>query len=100
PTEVATHGSPQAIASSRVNGIPCVATSVGGIPEVLTDKVNGYIVKPGDKEGLNRAILQVLKNKEGVGKLSENARRTIEERFSSSRMVEGYLGLYESLIKT
>ncbi len=93
-------GIPLTLLEAMACGLPCVATSVGGIPEVLIDNVNGYVVKPGDREGLNRVISHVLKNKEGVEKLSENARRTIEQRFSSSRMVEGYLGLYESLIKT
>ena len=37
-------------------GIPCLATRVGGIPEVVTDGVNGLLVQPNDGEGLVAAL--------------------------------------------
>ncbi|MBP7633932.1 glycosyltransferase family 4 protein [Candidatus Ozemobacteraceae bacterium] len=37
-------------------GLPCIATNVGGIPEIVEDGANGVLVKPGDEEGLIAAL--------------------------------------------
>ena len=41
-------------------GVPVVACAVGGIPEVVSDGVSGYLVAPGDKANLERALRWLL----------------------------------------
>ncbi len=93
-------GIPLTLLEAMASGLPCVATSVGGMPEVIVDGANGYLVQPGDKEGLSQAILRVHDNKIESQEVSEKARITIENRFSSTRMLHDYLDVYGSLVKS
>lgn len=91
-------GIPLTLLEAMACRLPCIATSVGGIPEVIVDTVNGYLVAPGDTEGLRQVVIRVLGNKVEAKDVSVRARTTIENRFSSAKMIEDYLGVYGSLI--
>ncbi|MCK5291979.1 MAG: glycosyltransferase family 4 protein [Thermoplasmata archaeon] len=91
-------GIPLTLLEAMACGLPCIATSVGGIPEVIVDKTNGYLVQPSDMEGLRKTLALVLGNRDEAQEISSKARFTVENRFSSSRMIEDYLGVYESLV--
>lgn len=67
-------------------GLPVIATNVGGLPEAVTDKKTGYVVKSCDSDALTGAILQYFKEEK-----SEEFRNNVEreqERFSWDRTVE------------
>src|SRR5262249_3902775 len=49
-------GFPNAVMESMVAGVPVIATSVGGTPELIDDRVTGYLVPPGDSAALARQI--------------------------------------------
>ncbi len=53
-------GLPIALLEALAAGVACVATSVGGVPEVLTDGEDGLLVGPGDPDALAAAIRKLL----------------------------------------
>lgn len=75
-------------------GLPSIATDAGGIPEVIEDGVNGFIVQIGDTDMAAEKALLVLKNDELRVTLMENALRTAADKFHSSTIVDQYERLY------
>lgn len=80
-------------------GKPVVATSVGGIPEVVKDNETGILVPPKAPEALARAIIALLKSEEKRQKMGEAAKNWVDDKFSASRMVERVSNLYSELVK-
>lgn len=63
---------------------PVVATRVGGIPEVVEDGVNGFLVEPRDVEGLTIRVAQLIANSALRIRMGEAGRASVEQRFSDS----------------
>ena len=90
-------GVPMALLEGMSNGIPVVATPVGGVPDVIRSGENGLLVSPGDIEGLARAIVSLLTNPHLSSSIG-NAGLAYIERFHSVDHVCALLhGIYASL---
>ena len=81
-------GMPLVVLEAMSVGLPVVATSVSGIPEVVLDGETGWLVSPEDPAELAAALLQLLVNPaEGVRR-GENGRRRVEQEFHPGRACE------------
>jgi glycosyltransferase involved in cell wall biosynthesis len=94
-----TEGVPQSLLQAFAARVPAVASSVGGIPEVVTDKETGILVAPEDAAALARGIEAVLDDPAGAAERAAAARRLVEERFSHATSVGRLLDIYESLLR-
>ncbi len=94
-----TEGVPQSLLQAFAARVPAVASSVGGIPEVVTDKETGILVAPEDAAALARGIEAVLDDPAGAAERAAAARRLVEERFSHAISVGRLLAIYESLLR-
>jgi glycosyltransferase involved in cell wall biosynthesis len=92
-------GLPVAIAEAMAAHIPVVATSVGGLPEVVKDGYNGYLVPPGDANLLADRILTLIDDREKRGRLADNAKKVADEKLSLTAMIEAYQELYCELTR-
>ncbi|MBU0478058.1 glycosyltransferase family 4 protein [bacterium] len=83
--------------------LPAVATTAGGIPEVVVDKETGVLVPPKNPKALADAIIQLLSNKEEAKEMGERGLERVKTMFNVSRMVEEtekvYMRLYEHITK-
>ncbi len=79
-------------------GAPVVATRIGGLPEVIDDQVDGYLLPVGDVEGMSEAVLGLLQDEELHRRMSEEARRRSVARFSADRIVPLYESYYERVL--
>ena len=68
-------------------GILVIAAEVGGIPEIVRDKFNGFLVKPGDSKSLARHIIALLDDPDQMQLFSLTGRELVLEHFSIDRMV-------------
>jgi glycosyltransferase involved in cell wall biosynthesis len=88
-------GFPLTILESLSFGVPCVATGVGGVPEILGED---YLVEKWDPEGLASKISWLLENPEDRRRIGVEGRELVESKFSLERMISEYRKLYEEMI--
>jgi len=69
-------GLPNVILEAMALGVPVIATDLAGIPDVLRDGKNGFIVKPRDIKSLREKILLLMNDERMLRKMSRNARKT------------------------
>ncbi|MEW6201092.1 MAG: glycosyltransferase family 4 protein [bacterium] len=91
-------GLPYVILEAMAMGKPIISTNVGGIPEAITDGVEGRLVTPGSAEGLTDALLALLRQPEEMQRMSAAARKKVSETFSVDKMVEETEKIYRSII--
>jgi glycosyltransferase involved in cell wall biosynthesis len=75
-------------------GLPVVATRVGGIPETVSDGVNGLLVEPGSALELTRAIRALILDPERRRRMGEKNVALVTERFGWPRIAEAYEEVY------
>lgn len=79
-------------------GVPIVAAPFGGMPEIVHDGVNGFLVDPRDEKKLTEAIERLLEDASLRRAMGEKGRALVEKNFSIDAMVEGNLAIYEKVI--
>jgi colanic acid/amylovoran biosynthesis glycosyltransferase len=84
----AIEGSPVAILEAGASGLPVVATSHGGIPDVVIDNETGLLVEERDVEGMAQQMLRPLRDPALAGSLGRAARRRVETHFSAARSID------------
>ncbi len=81
-------GFPQVILEAMSCGLPVVATSVGGIPEIIEHGVNGLLVQPRSPELLAQSMAKLLLDDGTRNLMSQRAREIAVERFSLEHVVK------------
>ncbi len=79
-------------------GTPMVGFDIGGIPDMVTHKESGYIATPYDTKDLARGIAYILEDDARRQYMGQQARSTVEERYSSPVVAKQYIKLYEELL--
>ncbi len=85
---------PYAVLEPMSYGKPVVASSVGGIPEIITDGVDGLLVEPGNSDMLAKAITRLLSDKSLKNVLGQQAKLKIANKFSWHVNIPKYLKCY------
>ena len=91
-------GLPITIIEAMMSALPVVATSVGGVPELIDPGV-GVLVPPKAPEMLARAITSIVSDPEMRNKMGQSGRQRALERFTQERMVAATEKLYEHVAK-
>jgi len=82
------------IVEAMAQSTPVIATDVGGVTEIITDKVTGLLHRPADDADLAEKILSLLSNKALGERLVEAARRLVEDRFTIRQFAASMAKLY------
>lgn len=80
-------------------GCPSVATSVGGIPEVVENGLSGLLVPFGDADQLARSIEQLISDSKLRKQLGANAKAEAQKKFTADAIIPRYEALYADLLK-
>lgn len=78
--------------------LPCVATDVGGNPEVVGHERSGYLVPSGDASSAAEHILNLLRDREHAAKMGCEGRRIVEQQFTVQGMMAKIVDSYDGLL--
>jgi glycosyltransferase involved in cell wall biosynthesis len=90
-------GFPNAIIEALAASRPVVATSVGGVVDVISDGVNGILIAPTDSKGLANALAQLKASAQLRNILGERGRELVKKRYSRAEVISRLGSLYESV---
>ncbi|TRO49962.1 glycosyltransferase, partial [Candidatus Bathyarchaeota archaeon] len=89
---------PFAILEALSSRLPVVTTRVGGIPEMIDDGKNGFLVPPANSLDLAKKILYLLENPNAASEMAYQARKTIREKFDWQLIVKKVLRVYQETL--
>jgi glycosyltransferase involved in cell wall biosynthesis len=90
-------GVPLSVLEAMAAGVPCVATAVGGVPEILEHRRTGLLVRPGSPAALSGALLELLTDSAGAARIGAAAREMVAREWSPAVQARRYAALYGEL---
>jgi glycosyltransferase involved in cell wall biosynthesis len=76
-----------------------ISGRVGGIPDLVTDGENGFLITPGDVESLQKHLLFVATHPEQMMQMAENNRRKIDEQYNLEKLNAWLFSMYRQITK-
>ncbi|MBU4343338.1 MAG: glycosyltransferase family 4 protein [Candidatus Omnitrophica bacterium] len=77
---------------------PMVVTETGGMPEIIKDGINGFVVPIRDFEALASRVIQLISNKELHDRLGYTGRQMVEQNYTKEIVTRKTLDVYKSLL--
>ena len=93
-------GVPNSMLEAMGTGLPAVATTHGGIPEVISHGENGLLSEEGDVEGLTENLLKLTDDADLYQRLAEASYKTVLEKFSANAQIAILEGHYREAVET
>lgn len=89
---------PNTIVEAVSCGLPCVAFNIGGMPDLIEHKKNGYLAESFDIKDLAEGINFVLENENRRNRLSENALNKAQRDYNINVVSDKYIDLYKKIL--
>lgn len=87
-----------ALLEALASGKACVASSVGGIGNVIKDGHDGILVPPCDPKAISSAVLTLLGDDKARSRIGANGRAMVSERFTLDSMAENVMKMYGEIL--
>jgi glycosyltransferase involved in cell wall biosynthesis len=91
---------PMAVLEAMAAGVPVVAAKVGGVPDLVEDRVTGLICDPLDDASMRRAVAELLANRPLATGLAETARRCALDRFHPRIIAQRHIEIYREVLSS
>jgi glycosyltransferase involved in cell wall biosynthesis len=91
-------GLPNVLLESMSMGVPVVSSNIGGVAEIVIDGETGYMVEPGDKSALAKAIHKIWADQILYKEMKANARQLITDQFDKTTQFDQFLSYFQTLI--
>jgi glycosyltransferase involved in cell wall biosynthesis len=79
--------------------VPVIATNVGGVPEVVTHGVDGFLVPVGDVAAAARFAVELLSSPDRAREMGKKARINARARYCSKDIIPKYEAYYRSVLE-
>jgi glycosyltransferase involved in cell wall biosynthesis len=93
-------GMPIAVIEAMACGLPIVATRVGGLPDLVSDGVNGVLVEPGQPDQLAAALHKLYLDSELRYAMQQNSYRLASQQHDIERCVTRLIDIYEDTLSS
>ena len=81
-------GLPNVLVEAQSQGLPCLSTAVGGVPELIVDGANGRLVPPDDPDALAAALAQLVRDPDGRRALGRTGQLRVARHFDSAASLD------------
>ena len=82
------------ILEAMAAGKPVIATRVGGVPEIVTNRYNGILIRPADSKAIADALMYYMRNPQDKGLHGIRGQDTIENKFTCHNMIKQTQDIY------
>jgi N-acetyl-alpha-D-glucosaminyl L-malate synthase BshA len=96
PSDIESFG--LAALEGMASGVPAICSRVGGVPEVIRDGVEGFLVEPRDVQTMAARALEILTNPERQAEMSRASRQRALRHFCSKNIIPLYEDLYRRVL--
>ena len=86
------------ILEAMAAGVPVVASNVEGVPEIIEDGVNGFLVSPNDVAELSKKLLYAISNRALRVKVAEAARIKVMTEMDGAHQASAVLKIYRDVL--
>jgi len=93
-------GLPNVLLESMSMGVPVVSSNIGGVSEIVINGETGYMVEPGSKSAIARAISKIWGNQKNYLEMKITARKLIMDQFDKATQFERFISHFQKLNKT
>ena len=83
------------IIEAMATATPAIGSDVGGIPELISDGVNGFLIAPGDEQALAEKLRWVFNNPDQTREMGRSARAFAKQAFSTENYLKGYRQIFQ-----
>jgi glycosyltransferase involved in cell wall biosynthesis len=95
-----TEGMPLTILEGMACGLAVISSNVAGVPEIITDNVNGLLISPGKVDEIESAVTRLVTNQELLTSIRFNARHYIESYLTWDKVADMTLQSYSKVLET
>ena len=89
---------PMSILEAGALAVPTVASDIGGIPELISSRVDGILVPPGDPKSLGVALVELTERQEWARSLGQAAKRRVLEHHDETAFLDALVTHYEHVL--
>jgi glycosyltransferase involved in cell wall biosynthesis len=83
---------------AMAQGTPVIATKVGGIPDIISDGHDGFLIPPGDINEISKAIIKILKDARLAKIMGENGQKKVKENYLWEKQVTATNAIFEKAL--
>lgn len=91
-------GLPNVMLEAMAAGIPVVATSVNGVPEVIEEGVSGLLIPPGNARHIQSALCALLSDRGRAEEIGDSGQRRVKSEFTVEGMVDGVERVFRNAV--
>jgi glycosyltransferase involved in cell wall biosynthesis len=92
-------GFPNVILEAMSCGLPCIASEIGGVTDILKQDSQGILFPPGDSDRLSEAMARMLSSPIDRNRWSQCAVKTVQDNYDFDRVLVDYVNLYSDLVR-